>query len=76
MVNFSIHGSIHEKETNHDLTLILGKNPYDLLKNGEKWDGKIKEFKGDLFGTNGWKNLQDVFYLLNSTTKLCNFTKF
>ncbi len=77
---FPIHGSIHEKEANHDLTLILGKNTDDLLKQAdEKWNGKIKEFKGDLFGTKGWKNLQDVFYLLNSTTNyviLRNFEKY
>lgn len=66
---FPIHGSIHEKEANHDLTLILGKNVDDILKRtNEKWDGKIKEIKEDLFGTNGWDSIQDMFYLLNSTT--------
>ena len=77
---YPIHGSIHEKESNHDITLILGKNPTDLLKqfNG-KWNGKIKDFKGDLIGTGGWKNLFDIFYLLNSTTNyviLRNFEEF
>ena len=77
---FPIHGSIHEKEANHDLTLILGKNAIDLQKKvNQNWDGGIKKIKSDLFGTNGWDDINDVFYLLNSTTNyviLRNFEKY
>jgi len=38
---FAIHSSITDKETNDDLTLLLGKNTQDLTKDlSEKWHGK------------------------------------
>jgi hypothetical protein len=77
---YPIHASINKKETDHDLTLIFGKNLQDfkniLIK---KWDGTIKEFNGDLQGTNGWKDIKQLFYVLNSTTNyivLRNFENF
>ena len=67
--DFPIHGSIHKKESNHDITLIFGKNTDDLLKELDgKWNGDIKKVNQDLFGTDGWNSIQDVFYLLNATT--------
>jgi len=77
---FPIHGSIHKKEANHDITLIFGKNSNDLLnETGNKWDGKIQKIQNDLFGTDGWNSIDDVFYLLNSTTNyviLRNFEEY
>lgn len=65
--SFPIHGSIHENETNHDCTLLLSKNINDLKKTiPEKWDQKTTQYKNDLVGTNGWKNTDEFFYVLNS----------
>lgn len=66
---FPIHGSINQKETDHDLTLIFGKNLNDFKKTLPKnWDQKIKLFNNDLVGAKTWKNLNELFYVLNSTT--------
>ena len=66
---FAIHSSITDKETNDDLTLLLGKNTQDLTKDlSEKWDGTIKKMESDLVGQNGWKDMNQLFYVLNSTT--------
>lgn len=66
---FAIHSSITDKETNDDLTLLLGKNTQDLTKDlSEKWDGTIKKLESDLVGQNGWKDMNQLLYVLNSTT--------
>ena len=66
---FAIHSSITDKETNDDLTLLLGKNTQDISKDlSEKWDGTIKKLELDLVGQNDWKDLNQLLYVLNSTT--------
>ncbi|WP_179362870.1 hypothetical protein [Nitrosopumilus oxyclinae] len=78
-VGYAIHSSITDKETNDDLTMLLGKNVSDLSKNLPKnWDGKIKKLESDLIGQNEWKDMNQLFYVLNSTTNyvvLRNFEK-
>ncbi len=65
---FSIHSSISEKETNHDLTLLFGKNTNDLeIELPEKWDGYIKKIESDLVGQNGWNDFKQLLYVLNGT---------
>jgi hypothetical protein len=66
----SIHCSISEKETNHDLALLLGKTSQDLEKElPKKWDGVIKKIENHtLAGHNGWKNTKQFFDVLNVTT--------
>ena len=63
-----IHSTNSETETNHDITLLLGKNVEDYLKyNGEtKWNGKIEELKRDLTGCGVWKDAKEMFYVLNN----------
>lgn len=77
---FAIHSSVTDKETNDDLTLLLGKNTQDLTKNiSNKWDGSIKNIKSDLIGHDGWKDLKELLYVLNSTMNyviLRNFEDF
>jgi hypothetical protein len=77
---YPIHGSIHEKEANHNLTLLLGKNITQLRKECKKeWDKEIKFLNSDLIGTGGWKNLEQLLFVLNNTTNyviLRNFEKF
>ena len=66
----SIHCSISEKETNHDLALLLGKTSQDLEKElPKKWDGIIKKIENHtLAGDNGWENTKQFFDVLNATT--------
>ena len=66
---YAIHGSITKKETNDDLTMLLGKNLKDIENEmNAKWDGSIKKFKSDLVGQDGWESMQQLLYVLNSTT--------
>ena len=67
---FSIHGSISEKETNYNLTLLLHKTTTELQKElPKKWNGSIKKLNSDLFGCNGWKNIEEFFKMLNGTVR-------
>lgn len=73
-----VHGTNNEIETNHDLTLLLGKNIKDFLKDFkteyyDEKDGinnnkKIEPLKIELFGNNKWNNVTDIFYALNNCT--------
>ena len=63
-----IHATNSPKETNHDITLLLGKNYEDYLKDAPKsWNGEFKKLNQDVIGTNGWKSLEELFYVLNNT---------
>ena len=65
-----IHATNDEVETNHDITLLLGKNIEDFVKeNNEEWDDKIENLQKDLCGYDGWKNAQEMFYVLNNCIK-------
>lgn len=67
---YSIHGSISEKETNHDLTLLLGKSSFELSKEIPiHWDGSIKKLESDLFGHGGWNSMPQFLKMLNGTIK-------
>ena len=77
---FSIHGSISAKETDHNLTLLLRK-PLSEIQNNlpEMWDGTVKQFKSDLIGCNGWKSIEEFLITLNGTINyviLRNFENF
>lgn len=64
-----IHATNDEKETNHDLTLLIGKNIKDYLKeNSTEWDGQIKNIETNLIGCDGWKTVEEMFYVLNNCT--------
>lgn len=65
-----IHATNSTIEANHDLTLLLGQNTEDYLKeNSQKWDGKIEEKNQDLIGSNGWHTVEEMFYALNNCVK-------
>ncbi len=65
---FTIHSSVSKNETEHNLTLLFGKNIDDFTKElPTKWDGIIKKIKLDLIGTDGWKNMNELFYVMNGT---------
>lgn len=61
-----VHATNSEKETNHDLTLLLGKSLKDFLKEVERKDDSIINLKQDLVGTNGFKTIEEMFYVLNN----------
>lgn len=63
-----VHATNSEIETNHDLTLLLGKNIEDFLKDNDIWNGKEISLKKDLLGEYNWKNVQEMFYALNNCT--------
>jgi len=63
-----IHGTNSMKETNHDLTLLLGISAEDYMRKSEKWNGQITEYNKDLIGANGWDSLEQMFYVLNHAT--------
>jgi len=66
---FPIHGSINNQETDHDLTLIFRKNLDEFQQTlSKEWNGKIKSFNHDLVGAEKWNSLDELFYVLNSTT--------
>ncbi|MDM8533937.1 hypothetical protein QUF55_04440 [Clostridiaceae bacterium HSG29] len=62
-----IHATNDEVETNHDLTLLKGLNTSDYMSKNSEFDGEIKKNKCNLIGANGWNDLNELFYVLNST---------
>jgi hypothetical protein len=65
-MDYAIHSSVSEKESNHNLTLFFGKNAEDFEKQlPEKWNSVIKKSKLELTGHDGWKNMLQLFYVLN-----------
>lgn len=66
--DFSVHGSISSKETNHNLTLLLHKPLNELEKVLPKtWNGKFKTISSDLIGSCGWHSFQEFLNMLNGT---------
>lgn len=67
--DFTVHSTVSDNETDHNLTLLFGKNSHDLEKElPMKWTGEIKRMESDLIGHNGWKDMKELLYVLNGTT--------
>lgn len=63
-----IHATNSAEETNHDITLLLGKNSIDYLATLPKQrNAEIITLNKDLTGADGWQNLEEAFYVLNNT---------
>ena len=65
-----IHTTNTTRETNHDLTLLLGLNCYDyekIIKNKKNSKKEIISISKNITGVDGWKNLYEFFYVINST---------
>ena len=75
-----IHGTDSIKETNKDLTLLLGNNIEDFYKNHSGiWDKKIKSLSRNITGVKGYDSLEEFFYVLNASLEyvvLRNFESF
>ena len=66
--DFTVHSSISDSETSHNLTLLFGKNPFDFEKDlPEEWNGAIKNLELDLIGHDGWNDMKQLLYVMNST---------
>lgn len=62
-----VHATNSEIETNHDLTLLLGKNIKDYLETINENDSKeIINLKQDLLGQDGFSTVKEMFYALNN----------
>ena len=71
-----IHTTNSVKETNHDLTLLLGLNYNDyeksiIVKNykAEENINKILNHSKNIVGVGGWDSLEQLFYVMNATTE-------
>lgn len=60
-----VYGTNSEKETNHDLTLLIGKNVDDFLTDIK--DEQREALRKDIEGAFGWKSISHLFYVLNNT---------
>ena len=67
--NDRIHSTINIEETEHDLTLLLGLNTKDYKEQSviNNWKNNFQLMKKDIVGSNGWDNISQLFYVLNST---------
>ena len=63
-----IHGTDNERETKHDIALLIGLSKKDFLIEYSKKENDIK-LRQDLVGTNGWKNFDELFYVLNECSE-------
>lgn len=65
-----VHATNSVVETSHDLTLLIGKNYEDYQKSSpEIWDGQYKVLTRDLQGASGWKSFEELFYVLQNTSR-------
>ena len=73
-----IHTTNTPQETSHDLTLLLGRNPEDYGSERGRLprDGTIKKLNMDLVGADGWSDINQLFYVLNSTIEYVVLRKF
>ena len=71
-----IHATNSINETNHDLILLLGLNYYDYKKSIKEKFNNINEDKNfikyissNVTGVDGWKSLDQLFYVMNGTVE-------
>lgn len=66
----SIHTTVTKDEAEHDIMMLFGKNPADLVRDlPNNWNGTVLEHHKNLAGSEGFSSLSSLFYFLNSTTK-------
>lgn len=63
-----IHSSDDAWETNHDLTLMFGKNTEDFIKI-YTLDGGEEVFSQNCKGVGGYRSIEEFFYVLNNTIR-------
>lgn len=63
-----IHSSDDAWETNHDLTLMFGRNTEDFLYH-YVLDGEEDSFTQNCQGVDGYDTIEQLFYILNNTIR-------
>lgn len=63
-VNSKVHATNSMLESDHDLSLLLGISAYEVESKIKDLPDKITQ---DLVGADGWKDLSQLFYILNHT---------
>ena len=62
-----VHATNSTIETNHDLTLLLGKNIEDYIKDLDRnKEVQVTNLEQELVGQNGFKTVKEMFYVLNN----------
>jgi len=61
-----IHTTNNIKETDHNLSLLLGINYSDYLDKFYNKENDCRAISRDLSGSMGWRSLEELFYVLNS----------
>lgn len=64
-----IHASDNEWETNKDLTILFGLNTHDFLEKYIPQPDVQIEYNEDCIGVGGYKDIRQLFYVLNNTIK-------
>ena len=67
-VDFAVHGSNTQQETNHDLSLLFGKSLSEITTNFVSQVNQTTKISRDLVGANGWSSLKELFDTLNNST--------
>ena len=62
-----VHATDSLIETNHDLSLLIGKNVEDFLKTNSTLE--VEKLHKDLEGAEGWNSIEQLFYVLNNTVR-------
>ncbi|MBR4454459.1 MAG: serine/threonine protein kinase [Bacteroidales bacterium] len=73
---YNIHASNDEWETNKDLTVLFGLNLVDFCAKYPINDEKIEIYTNNVVGVGGFKDIKQLFYLLNNTIKYCVLRNF
>ncbi|WP_033956531.1 protein kinase domain-containing protein [Psychroserpens jangbogonensis] len=66
-----IHASDNLFESNKDLTLLLGLNIQDYLKKYSSDGMRNQLHNQNCLGVNGYKNIDELFYVLNNSINYC-----
>ncbi len=64
---YSIHSSLSEKEMRHDFAVLFGMSLSDFMYNLPSIGSQREYLTNDTVSVEGWKNLEQVFYILNET---------
>jgi hypothetical protein len=69
--NDLVHATNNTKESNHDLTLLMGVNCQDYYSTYFDTSDipRKEEITDDLIGAHGWNSVSELFYVLNNTTE-------
>lgn len=66
-----IHASDNTFESNKDLTLLFGLNSKDFINQHLETNQSEEVFKENCIGIDGYKNIEQFFYVLNNSINYC-----